>query len=55
MMPKESLCHTGLALITFTAHFTTPARTNAVVYSKMVGVPKGCVVRRVASVAAPVP
>ena len=43
MMRKESLCHTGLALITFTTLFTTPARTNAVVSCKMVGVPKGCV------------
>ncbi|WP_457093813.1 hypothetical protein [Microvirga sp. P5_D2] len=50
-MPSKSLYRAGLALIAFTALAMTPVPTNAVVYCKTVGVPKGCVARPVAPVA----
>ena len=47
----ETLYRAGLALAAFTAVSIAPEATNAVVYCKTVGVPKGCVARPVAPVA----
>lgn len=47
----KSLYHAGLALAAFTAVSMALGPTNAVVYCKTVGVPKGCVARPVAPVA----
>ena len=51
MLPMKFLYRAGLALAAFTVPFVVPQPTNAVVYCKTVGVPKGCVARPVAPVA----
>jgi hypothetical protein len=51
MLPMKFMYRAGLALTAFTALSTAPGPTNAVVYCKTIGVPKGCVARPVAPVA----
>ena len=51
MVSIACLSHAGWVLAALTAVSMTAGPANAVVYCKMVGVPKGCVARPVAPVA----
>jgi hypothetical protein len=52
MLNKKALLGTGLTLAVLSSFTLAAGPANAVVYCKTVGVPKGCVVRPVAPVAA---
>ncbi len=51
MLSMKLLYRAALALAAFSTLSIVPEATNAVVYCKTVGVPKGCVARPVAPVA----